>query len=202
MLRKLWAAAAVAGALAAPAFAGDDAVKLGRFQPGSNADYAGAPEGAGPANDTERTHWYRGGWGYRPYWGGYYGGFYGGYRSFYYGGSPYWGGYNFYRPAFAFYPSYYYYPSFGYSYYSAGFFPISGGTSASTSARTVTLGMTRVPKEEYASDPAPAPATAAPAPQPAPETFRYDGGPSNPAPLPVTTTVKSKYQYTAYGEKR
>jgi hypothetical protein len=198
MLRKLWVTAAAVGGLAVanPASAGDDAMKLGRFQPGT-AGFSGGTSAAdvdqGPPADTERTHFYRR-WGYAPYWGGYYG-----YRSFYYGG-PYWGGgyYNFYRPGFAvsyyaaprfYYPTYVY-PGWGWGgYYGAGFFPISGGTNIAVETPTLALNLTLPPKGTTASYssplPAPAPATVPQPAAPAPGTYQYDGGPKTPVPQPA-----------------
>lgn len=192
--------------------------------------------------DNELAGGYRGGH-YGGYYGwgggyggyrGYYGGGYGGYRGYYGGGyhRGYYGGYygNYYRPAYyyprAYYASYYgaypVYPSYYYGGYSAGIgFSIGiGGNAVALDASAVNLGASMAP-------PVPQPMTAQPmAPSAAPGdgTFRYDGGPANPVPLPkadpqpmvppsnslaptdLPVSLKPKpatspYKYKAYGEK-
>ncbi len=161
---------------------------------------------------------YRGGY-YSSYYRGGYGGYYGGYRGY--------GGYNsfsYYRPAYYYaprvYPAYYrpypVYSSFYYGGYGSGFgFSIGiGGDSLSLSAPAVQLGA------------GVAPPTASPMARPAAPgdgTFRYDGGPAVPVPLPkadpqpippanssastdLPVSLKPKaatspYKYKAYGEK-
>jgi hypothetical protein len=199
-------------------------------------------------DDTELTHGYRRGYGgYRGGWGGgYYGG---GYRGGYYGGGygrGWGGGYGGYRPYYAsynrgyygggwggyygghrsYYSSYYayrsypvvyggYYDPFCYSGYYGGYYGINGDGD-DLSAPAMLLGSS-APKNPVAARPtAPdAPAT--------PGTFRYDGGPANPVPLPkpdANPTGRGKadpatglpvslqkakpaspYSYKAYGEK-
>lgn len=193
-----------------------------------------------------------GGYGYRGYYGGWggYGGWnrgWGGYgwnRGGYYGGyyprsyvsvnvgRPYWGGGwgggyygSYYRPAFSYssFSSYQSYPIYS-SYYDCapGFYlGIGGGTG--TAAPTVTLG-----GSNFAPPVGQQPELSQPMAQPAaPEgTFPYDGGPSNPVPLPQgdvqpippaipdatdlpisgkakpgLTPAKTPYKYKAYGEK-
>lgn len=163
---------------------------------------------------------YRGGYGYGygGYRGGYYNSFYrGGYGGYYGGYRGYYGGYNsfsYYRPAY--YRPYPVYSSYYYSGYGPGFgFSIGiGGDSLTLSAPTVALG-TIVERPT-------APPMAPPA-VPGDGTFRYDGGPAIPVPMPkadpqpippanssVTTDLPvslkpkaatSPYKYKAYGEK-
>ncbi|QJW95063.1 hypothetical protein [Frigoriglobus tundricola] len=158
--------------------------------------------------------------GYRGYHGGYYGGYrgyYGGYyRPYYYGGfyRPYYAGYYGYGFGYG-YPYYYpYYPTYYPNYIGVGvgsvYVGISGGTAVS-GAVTVPLGNTNFAR------PASQPATQPAAPS-GDGTFPYDGGPSNPVPLPKTDpqatpsatvtdlpiSLKPKaapYKYKAYGEK-
>jgi hypothetical protein len=167
---------------------------------------------------------YRGGYGgyggYRGGYGGYAGyrgGYYGGYRGGYYGGyGGYWGGgYGGYYP----YAGYY-----GYPYYGGGvgiYLGINGGSSG---VPVVNLGDNYAPPDGYM--PPPAQPMAQPTP-PSDGTFRYDGGPANPVPLPkadpqpippsnptgvnlpvsgnkLTTPfapTPTPYKYKAYGEK-
>lgn len=174
--------------------------------------------------DTELARGYHGhygghysGYGYGGYRGGYYGGYYGGYRSYYggyYGGfyrPAYYGGY--YRPAYyytprVYYSSYYSYPVYSNCYGSGLYIGIGGG--GASAAPAVTLG-------------APAPQPMVQPVAPGDGTFRYDGGPANPVPLPkadpqpmvppgtsatidLPVSLKAKpatapYRYKAYGEK-
>jgi hypothetical protein len=155
---------------------------------------------------------YRGGYhgGYRGGYGGYRGGYYGGYRGAYYGGyrggvsfsygRGYYGGYH--RP---YYSSYYYggygssyprhygsrvYISAGYyqpysSYYSPyyNYYP-SNGYYCPLNGASVMPYATTLDSSPYAPVQNLQPGvTNAPAPQ-GPGTFRYDGGPSTPVPLP------------------
>jgi hypothetical protein len=223
-------AAVVGWAWAAPAQAGDV------FRLGLNGE---APafdlKGDGGAPDLT-TQWraYRRGY-YRGYYNGYYGG-YGSYYPRYYGG--YYGSYypryygSYYYPGYygySYYPRYYggYYGSYypGYSYYYPGYYygisynsPIGcpagdqdvpgvvltpGGKGTAESYKQPTGPMKPVPQEG---------------------TYPYDGGPSDPVPMPkaepapagsAPRTVplegrpvslppaapKKKYDYLAYGEK-
>ncbi|HET6572222.1 MAG TPA: hypothetical protein VFG68_01360 [Fimbriiglobus sp.] len=275
MVRRMWSTAAVAVgvALGGSAVAGDDTVKLGRFQP-QPGGFAGAVRSAADAeparaagDDTVLVHGYRGGFGYRGgyfggyrgfsgfsigigigsgYWPGYYGGYgYGfGYPRYGYGlggfgyGWPRYGygyglggfgyglGYSsFYRPGFSI--SLYsaprsYYPSYSYGYSS--YFPYSwcriGGLAGTVRTPAAVLG------NAVASN-----GTAQLLPPPTPlgrrvpdGTFRYDGGPIAPVPMPTPdptapetiepareqpTSVpislparKPAYKYPAYGDKR
>src|SRR5579883_2108532 len=132
-------------------------------------------------------HGWGGGWGgYRGYYGGYYGGYrgyYGGfYRPYYYGGfyRPYYGG--FYR---GFYP-YYGYGGYGYGLgyglgyggYGYGGYGYGCGTGfylgISSSSTVITPAVT-----SSSTPPMAQPTT------PPNGTFPYDGGPSNPVPLPM-----------------
>lgn len=116
MLRRIWSAAALTAgvALGGSAVAGDDAVKLGRFQPSANG-FAGAVKSAADVeaakdadDDTELVHgWHK----YKRYGYGYGGYGYGGYG---YGGYGYRGGYGGYGYGW---PGY----SRGYSSFSIGF---------------------------------------------------------------------------------
>jgi hypothetical protein len=159
-----------------------------------------------------------GGWGYprtvvslnfnRPYYGGWGGG---------------WGGY--YRPSYFYSSSFYSYPVYSNYYCDSGLYlGIGGGTG--TAAPAVTLG-----GSNFAPPVVTQPEFAQPMAQPgAPEgTFPYDGGPSNPVPLPNAdplqpqqippaipdatdlpvsgkakpgiSPAKTPYKYKAYGEK-
>ena len=200
---------------------------------------AGTAAQAAADDDTELTHGYRRGWGgYGGYRGGYYGGgwgggygrgwgggYYGGYRPYYagyggYGGG--WGGY--YGGYRSYYSSYYAYRSYpvyygGYSDWCHPGYSIYYGINGDgddLSAPAMLLGSS-APKNTVAARPtAPdAPATAG--------TFRYDGGPASPVPLPkpdANPTGRGKaepatalpvslqkakpaspYTYKAYGEK-
>ncbi len=159
--------------------------------------------------------------GYR-YYGGYRGGYgYGGYRGYYSSGSyTSYRTYNvgYYRPAYyytprVYYPTYYQtYPVYP-TYYSGcstgvGFTLGIGGNAAPA-----------VPLGTSLSRPIPQPM--APPAAPGDGTFRYDGGPANPVPMPkadpqtippagtsasndLPVSLKSKtspYKYKAYGEK-
>jgi hypothetical protein len=182
--------------------------------------------------DVQETWWRRG------YYSGYYG--YGYYRpSFYYG-------YSYYRPSFyygysSYYPyyyrpSYYYTPSYYYSpyyyipsyYYSPYYCPISLKVTAGSSA--VVPGGAYQPAQPALPKMDPLPPTPAQPSQPAQPsdgTFPYDGGPSNPVPmpkgdtvpqgtpnkgfvpgegrlvsLPVLPPVTQKYTYPAYGDNK
>ncbi len=144
---------------------------------------------------------YYGGFGYRGFYPGYYGGFYTSYysRPFYPG---YFGG---------FYPGYYggFYRGFGYGYGNGFYFGI-GATRDDLAAPVVSLGLKVATSPTVVREPAPV--------APADGTFRYDGGPANPVPLPAPeakpmtppaglpiSLPKAKpggsYTYKAYGEK-
>jgi len=131
---------------------------------------------------------YRGyaGFGYRGYYGGYYpryygysGGYYGGYYPRYYGysGGYYGGGY----------PSYYgysCYPGYSYSYYGICATPYAISYSAPVMPRalSVTPSAPAAPPDTGTPS-APAPTVPVP-PLPGNGTFQYDGGPTNPVPMP------------------
>jgi hypothetical protein len=209
MTRTFWKLALALGA----ALAATSATSAGDTVPltgagGATLTLGGQGTAAQAAGeDNELTHGRRwgGGWGYR-----------GGYRTGWYGGG--WGGY--YRPAYyyyaprVYYPTYYrvapVYPTYYYNDCAPGVsftFGISGG--AASGAPALTLGARPV------------------VPQPMPSvgpdgTFRYDGGPAIPVPLPkadpqlippanplpsatdLPISGKPKpapYKYKAYGEK-
>ncbi|MBA4062661.1 MAG: hypothetical protein C0501_02930 [Isosphaera sp.] len=233
-------ALAVAAGLAwgGGAAADDGPVKAG-FGTTMTLGGQGTAAQAAAADDTELT-------GYRRYYGGYYGGFgYGGYgfnRGFYPGFGGF--GYRGFSPGFAgygfnrgfgyggFYPGYYggFRPAFYTSYYSRSFYPYYGGfggfyngfgygfgngfycgisgTKDDLAAPVVSLGLKVANNPTAAREPAPA--------APADGTFRYDGGPANPVPLPAPearpapaglpvslpkATPARPYTYKAYGEK-
>jgi hypothetical protein len=220
-MRHLWKPALAAGALLAVsglANAGDTQLLAGGPAGSTTMTLGGKGTISQAATeDNELTHGYRGYYGWH---GGYgYRGYYGGYRGYYrpyvghYGYRGYYGGY--YRPAYYYRPYYYsnyyyrpyYYPSYYYGYSPGIYIGISG--DASTTAPAVNLGNTFTP----------------PMTQPTPPsdgTFQYDGGPSNPVPLPkaepqqtpptgaTTIPISGKpgispattpYKYKAYGEK-
>jgi hypothetical protein len=237
MTRNIWKPALALGAVLAVsgiASAADrDTLQLSGG-PAATVTLGGTGTAAQAATeDLELTGGYRyggyrgwgGGYGYRGYYGGYRGGYYGGYRGGYYGyRGGYYGGYrpyygyssfSFYRPAY-YYPRYYY-PAYYYPrpvYYGPSFgFYIGISGNATSVAPTVPLG------DSFNFAP--------PVEQPAPEgTFPYDGGPSNPVPLPNPdakpappaipeatdlpvsgkakpgiSPAKTPYKYKAYGEK-
>jgi len=167
----------------------------------------GTAASAASAADTELA-WYRGY--YRGYRRGFYNGYYGG------GWAPYYSGY--YYPAY--YPSYYggYYPPvFG---FGARIGPVGigvygiNGTSDDVSAPALSLNLGG--SKAQASKPATTNAD--------PGSYRYDGGPANPIPLPkldpgapsgqaapapastglpvsLPKATTKTYTYKAYGEK-
>jgi hypothetical protein len=195
MIRFTRLAAVVAFGAVAGTAAADDTERLGRYTPADDAPRGGAAA----ATDTELVghHGHYGG--YHGHYGGYRGGYYGGYRGYYTGYRGYYGGWG--------YPAYYrggYYGGFGYprfsigfstyyappvyyaptyygysSYYYGGFLPISGGPSVSVA---LSLGGKAGPDAVPTYRPAATPAPAEPA---APGTFRYDGGPAAPVPMPA-----------------
>ena len=226
----------------------DDVIRLGLNQ--------GAPTvtldlNADKEAETQAAFWHGGGYYrgygsfYRPsYYGGfgyssyyrpsYYGGF--GYSSYYRPSYYYGGGFGYssyyYRPSYYYggYSSYYYQPSYyygGYStYYSPYYCPISMNVDVSSSAAVP--GGTYVPPLPR-MDPLPQTTTPMqPLPQgkPSDGTYQYDGGPSNPVPLPqdgaqpqknpnkgfvpgegrlVSLPLGSptpKYSYPAYGDNK
>jgi hypothetical protein len=170
--------------------------------------------------------------GYGRYGYGGYGGYgrygYGGYGRYGYGGY----GYSYYRPYYygSYYNSGYYQPY----YYGNGYYQPYCGISLTVEEPAQPVGKSptvspyfRVPPMPNADQPAPTPI---PAPKKVPNdgTFPYDGGPSNPVPIPKieddkqplktppllvplegrpvsipTTTAKpaTKITYPAYGEK-
>ena len=182
--------------------------------------------GADADADTLEVRGWRGGYGYGGYRGGYYGGYrggyYGGYRG-YYGGYARgygWGGYYprvsyysyGYRPYY--YSSYYsYYQPYVYSYYPNYCYGISD-TQLTPSPK---LNVQPVPPMETVPE-----TQLKPTMPPASGPYQYDGGPSNPVPMPQgtrpgtnprptvplegrsvslpSTTTTAKYTYPAYGQ--
>ncbi len=212
--RLLLAVAAVAGA--GTAFADDDTMRLGRFQPTDKADTAKTDGPKADDGDTELIHWNRrgyygggyGGYGRSYYGGGYYGGNYG--RSYYgggYGGGYYGGGYygrsyyggggygggfgvSYYQPSFASYSNYstYYAPPVYYapSYYVAPSY-YQGGFCPIGGSDAAT-----VPLHLNAAPPLQPgqsfiPPAQVPQPMPPAGSFKYDGDPKSvPMPMPMT----------------
>ncbi|MBM3980982.1 MAG: hypothetical protein FJ304_11985 [Planctomycetes bacterium] len=210
MTRSLWKSALALGAVLAATSAtsaGDTVPLTGAGGATLTLGGQGTPAQAA-GEDNELTHgrrYYGGGWGYR-------GGYYTGYRGWNGG----WGGY--YRPVYyyaprVYYPTYYrvapVYPTYYFSDCAPGVsftFGISGG--AASGAPALNLGARPVPQ---------------PMPSVGPDgTFRYDGGPAVPVPLPkadpqlippasplpsatdLPISGKPKpapYKYKAYGEK-
>jgi hypothetical protein len=159
---------------------------------------------------------YYGSYYYPRYYGSYYPGYYGAYYPGYYG---------------SYYPGYYsYYPGYyGYSYYYPTYYPAItyvspiGCRPGSQDVPATVL----TPGGQVTTDTYKLPAAAPDRMQPVPQdgTYRYDGGPSNPVPLPRTEPApagnarpqtvpldgrpvslppavpKKKYEYLAYGEK-
>jgi len=181
------------------ASAGDNSPTHSSFGTTMTLGGQGSADQAAAADDTELTHYYRGGYGgyrggyyggyrggyggygggYRGYYGGFGGGYYGGYRGYYGGYRPYYGGYGYggYR---AYYRPYSYggfvgYGGFGYGGYSgySGYYCGISGNEADANAPAVSLNMA-VPDNT-------APTTTA---------------------LPVSLTKPtSPYTFKAYGEK-
>lgn len=231
MFRNVWTSALTLGAVLAMSGAASaaerDTLPLSRAGSGTTMTLGGKGTAAQAASeDTELTHGYRYGYrgyyggygyGYRGGWGGYYGGYYSGYRG-YYGG---YSSFSYYRPAY--YSSYYYarpyyssfyYPAYYPTYYSYGPSIYLGiGGDVLSDAPTITLGSGFAPSVPPMGQPA----------KPGNGTFPYDGGPSNPVPLPkgepqmippanpssatdLPISLKPKaaptpYKYKAYGEK-
>ena len=240
---------------AAPVSADDSrVVPLGRYQPTESGFAAGTttPDpiseyGEGDLADTERVTWGRRY--YRPYYGGF--SYYRApsYYNFYRPGFSY-SYYSYSYPRFyaprsyyysSFYPRYNYgysnfgYSSFGYSNYGyGGFCPIGLQEKIGMAASVVDLALRAKALTAHAPEPYPdydytQPVPSQPLPQPQPAnpngSFRYDGGPSNPVPMPgpdatapkaqpVQPTADdgtlqislpigqaNKYRYRAYGEK-
>jgi hypothetical protein len=163
--------------------------------------------------------------------GGYYHGGYGGYhgysRGFYGYGRSYYGGYGFRRPyyGFGFYPGYafgayyqpYYYAAPSVYYYSAPYcsdgpalYPSVGISTPAVGLSITTAPVRRSRVVELVAAPAPV--------QSDDQTFPYDGGPRNPAPMPkaepppdappvedhsvsLPAKVAGKLVYPAYGEQ-
>jgi hypothetical protein len=189
--------------------------------------------------DTEEVwyrHYYRPfhGYGYRPFYGYGYRPFYGyGYRPFYgYGYRPFYGyAYRpfFYRPfypalALSFYQPYYYAPPYydmppAAYYYPPSYYYYPASLSSAMNAPNLPA---VIPQGNGQQLPPPRPVPAPPVPAaPASGTYRYDGGPANPVPLPKTGSPQQpapgtiplegrsvsltappvkKYAYPAYGE--
>lgn len=232
MTRNIWTAALALGAVvAASNVASADDVRS--LAPASGTTMTLGGKGTAEQAATEDTELargyrgyggyyggYRGGYGYG--WGGYRGGYYGGYRGYYGGG--YYGGFGgYYRPAYyyapRYYPSYYggyyggYYPAYSSFYYSSPSFGFSIGIGGSTVAASAPV----VPLGGIVPNPMTAPTV------PGDGTFRYDGGPAAPVPLPKADpqpippagtltpadlpislrpkAANSPYKYKAYGEK-
>ena len=242
-------------ACAAPVSADDSrVVPLGRYQPMESGFAAGTttPGQANPAisdgdpADTERVTWGRRY--YRPYYGGfsYYRSpsYYNYYRpgfsfsyysapQFYYPRSYYYSGFSY--PTYGYGYSNFGYSNFGYSNFGyGGFCPISLQDKVGVAASVVDLALRAKALTAQAPEPYPAYDDSQPLPPPQPANpqlsepgrmFRYDGGPSNPIPMPgpdaaapkpepVRPTADDgtlqislpigqakKYQYRAYGEK-
>lgn len=208
----------------------------------------GAVTPEGVATDTEQVHWHRHhawGWGYRPYTSF---GFYRPHFGYYAPGF-----------AFSYYsaprfvaPPVYFYPSYSYSWYYPGFCGISLKEKLDVAANVVDLALRAkavvdanrqpepaaypfpqpqpqpVPQWAPGTSPQPLPPSAAPHPQPG-NSFRYDGGPARPVPMPTpdakptpqtptappaateqpgtvqisypAPAAPTKYRYRAYGEK-
>lgn len=258
-LFTLAAAIGVVGACGTTASADEQVIPLGRYQPttqgfGGGVTTPGTVPGTlpgavtpeGVATDTEQVHWHRHhawGWGYRPYTS------FGFYR-------PHFG---YYAPGFAFSyysaprfvaPPVYFYPSYSYSWYYPGFCGISLKEKLDVAANVVDLALRAkavidanrqpepaaypfpqpqpVPQWAPGTSPQPLPPSAAPHPQPG-NSFRYDGGPARPVPMPTpdakptpqtptappaateqpgtvqisypAPAAPTKYRYRAYGEK-
>jgi hypothetical protein len=243
MLRKALAAAtlmALTVSAGTSTVQADDTFRLD-LRAGGPLDLRGtakpaAVPGLDDLDDTVLVHRF-----WRPYYGGFYRSFYWGgfYRPYYY--RPYFVYYpRFYAPTFSFYysrPFFSYGFSFGYyqpwvsGYYSPYVYcpisdvgpvmPYTATQPGSTVLRPYANGAP--PQLPYADAPAPGSTTPSnPAPQP---TYPYDGGPSNPVPMPGTqpATPQSapppvsvplegrpvslpghlpKHTYPAYGEGR
>jgi hypothetical protein len=156
----------------------------------------------------ETTFWnrgYYGGYGsfYRPSfygggWGGYnsyYGGGWGGYNSFYNRPNVNWGYNSYYvRPSYyspSYYPSYYYRPSYYYSpYYCPISLRITTGASLYSPATPADSVLPTFPPLPKVMEPLPGQGSLPPLGPVLPNqpsvdgTYPYDGGPSNPVPLP------------------
>lgn len=172
----------------------------------------GTAEKAAADDDVELTRGYHGGYhgGYHHgFYGGYggyrgYRGYYGGYRGYYGGYRGYYGGYYrpyYYRPYYGFgfgyggYYPYYSYGGYGYGglYINAGYGGFGGyyggfcgisGKQADAATPVVSLNMaartTTPPVQVLGPSTSPAKPVS-----PANGTFRYDGGPASPVPVPV-----------------
>lgn len=173
--------------------AGDDAVKLGRYA-APTAGFAGGVTTAAPAQpsgtpataDTQLIFGRRTTYVGVPVYPSYYypSVYYSApayYSPFYYGYYPTWYGYGYpYYSTSFYYPTYSYGYGFG-SYYYGGYWPING-TAATLNTPTVSL--VASPRPTITPIPLPAPQPI-PALAPTHNTFRYDGGPSNPIPQPT-----------------
>jgi hypothetical protein len=163
---------------------------------------------------------YNRGYGYgRGYYGGYgYGrGYYGGYGRGYYGGYGYYPSYSYgsyYQPYYYSTPSVYYYSTPSYSV-DPFLYPSGGASSRVLSLSIAVAPTTRRRIVEIVAAPAPV--------QPDDQTYPYDGGPRNPAPMPkaeptspdalpsaapvddhsvsLPAKIASKLVYPAYGEQ-
>ncbi len=214
-----WLAAAIV-AVGSPAFAGDDLVQLGRYQPPAGG-FGGAVQTAAAKetltdedSDTVLAHGrYGRGYGYGGYRGGYggYGGYGYGYRSSYsyyprYSyGFGYGRGYSYSRP----YYSSYYGSGYG-SYYGSGYGSYAVATYQPTcyvsswpttsyapvqtaSYSTAPTATPTVVNNYYYTTPAGSAPLTAPRPMIPPSdaaTPKYDGGPMNPVPQPVPDPAK------------
>lgn len=232
MLRRgLWlgVAALACVALAGPARAGDDVVRLGLNSSAPTITLEGKDTDRDADTIDARWGYWRGysrgyysGY-YSPrYYGGYYGGYsyypryYGGYSSYYY--PRYYGGYSsYYYPryyGYSYYPRYSYYG--GYSYYpryygySSYYYPISVVDDCNPGTYVLGGATVQQPVQPPLNGSAPRDGT-----------YQYDGGPDKPVPMPkvepdstrnvpkatvpegrpVSLPSKpSKYTYPAYGE--
>jgi hypothetical protein len=184
-------------------------------------------------------------WGHRGYWGGGYRGWGGGYRGYWGGGyRGYWGGYGGgyggwggYYPRYysygGYYPRYYggyypysysyYYPSYSYGYYPGFYWGCSLDCSPNSAGATTVLNDKPSATPPAYSQPYQQPSSQPSVPQQSQQngTYQYDGGPSNPVPMPKTEprpttptqpsvplegrvvslpSKPGKYVYPAYGE--
>jgi hypothetical protein len=185
--------------------------------------------------DTVPVWGHRGYWGggYRGYWGGGYRGYWGGGYRGYWGGYGGWGGYyprynsygGYYPRYYGYYPSYsYYYPSYSYSYYPGFYWGCSLDCNPNSAAVTTVLNDTPNANPPAYSQPYQQPYNQPSVPQQSQQngTYQYDGGPSNPVPMPKTEprpttptqpsvplegrvvslpSKPGKYVYPAYGEQ-
>jgi hypothetical protein len=214
MMRQSWllATAMVVGLNLATTSRADDTIKLDLKS--KDAVKTTKLLGDGGADTLEVRHW-RGY--YRPYYYGYYPRYY--YPRYYYPRA-----YSYYYPRVGFglnigQPYYY-----GYTYAPpAVYYPepvYVAPIGLNVRAPFVSLNITRTPRQVAPAESEPIPAPRPAQPKRDDGTFQYDGGPSNPVPMPqaepapsrttpvipegrvVSRSAESpKYSYPAYGEK-